>query len=49
MPWHAGCCTGGMATKTNPPSEAWTVPLHVAMWTAMTVAFIMVVVVVMMH
>jgi hypothetical protein len=39
----------GMATKTNRPSEAWTVPLHVVVWTAMIVGFIMVWVVVLMH
>lgn len=31
------------------PSEAWTVPLHVVMWSAITVGFIMAVVVVMLH
>jgi hypothetical protein len=39
----------GMATKTNHRSEAWTVPLHIVMWTAMTVGFIMVFVVWLMH
>jgi len=38
-----------MATKTNRPSEAWTVPLHVVMWTTLTVGFIMVFVVLLMH
>jgi hypothetical protein len=35
--------------KTSRPSEAWTVPLHVVMWTTMTVGFIMVLVVLMMR
>jgi hypothetical protein len=39
----------GMATKTKRPSEAWTVPLHVIMWTTMTVGFIMTLVVLLMH
>lgn len=34
-----------MATKTN---ESWTVPLHVVMWTVITVGFIMMLVVLMM-
>ena len=38
-----------MATKTSRPSEAWTVPLHVLMWTVMTVGFIMTLVVLMLH
>jgi hypothetical protein len=38
-----------MPTKTNHPSEAWTVPLHVVMWTTMTVGVIMVFVVLLMH
>lgn len=38
-----------MVAKTKKPSEAWTIPLHVIMWTAMMVGFIMVFVVFMMH
>jgi|GEM_PF-5916479 len=38
-----------MAAKTNQYSEAWTVPLHIVMWTTFTVGFIMVFVVVLMH
>jgi hypothetical protein len=38
-----------MATKTTRPSEAWTIPLHVVMWTVMTVGLIMVFVVLMLH
>jgi hypothetical protein len=38
-----------MTTKTNRPSEAWTIPLHVVMWTAMMVGFIMVFVVLLLH
>jgi hypothetical protein len=39
----------GMATKTKRSSEAWTVPLHVIMWTTMTVGFIMTLVVLLMR
>ena len=38
-----------MTAKTKRPSEAWTVPLHVIVWTAITVGFIMALVVLMMH
>ena len=38
-----------MATHIKRPSEAWTVPLHVIVWTAITVGFIMALVVLMMH
>jgi hypothetical protein len=38
-----------MATHIKRPSEAWTVPLHVVMWTTITVGFIMGLVVLMMH
>jgi len=38
-----------MSTKIKRPSEAWTVPLHVIVWTAMTVGLIMVFVVLMLH
>jgi hypothetical protein len=38
-----------MATHTKHPSEAWTVPLHVIVWTAITVGFIMAIVVLMLH
>jgi hypothetical protein len=34
---------------TTKPSEAWTVPLHVILWTTMTVGLIMVFVVLLMH
>jgi hypothetical protein len=39
----------GVVIKTKQHSEAWTVPLHVVVWTAMMVGFIMVFVVVLMH
>jgi len=45
----AGAVRDGMATKTKRPSEAWTVPLHVIMWTTMTVGFIMTLVVLLMR
>jgi hypothetical protein len=35
--------------NTQQPSEAWTIPLHVVMWTVLTVGFIMVWVVLLMH
>ena len=38
-----------MSTKIKRPSETWTVPLHVIVWTAMTVGLIMVFVVLMLH
>jgi len=38
-----------MATKTKRPSEAWTVPLHVIMWTTMMVGLIMTFVVLLMR
>ena len=38
-----------MPTKMNRSSEAWTIPLHVAMWTVMTVGLIMVFVVLLLH
>lgn len=38
-----------MATHVKRPSEGWTVPLHVIMWTTITVGFIMSLVVLMMH
>ena len=38
-----------MATSTKRPSEAWTVPLHIVMWTTISVGFIMMLVVFMMH
>jgi hypothetical protein len=38
-----------MATHVKLPSEGWTVPLHVIVWTAITVGFIMSLVVLMMH
>jgi len=41
--------SNGMATRPNHPSEAWTVPLHIVMWTTITVGFIMVLVVLMLH
>jgi hypothetical protein len=39
----------GMATRTKRPSEGWTIPLHVIMWTTLTVGFIMTLVVLMLH
>lgn len=36
-------------SATKKPSEAWTVPLHVIMWTTMMIGLIMVFVVVMMR
>jgi hypothetical protein len=44
-----GAASDRMATKTKRPSEAWTVPLHVIMWTTMTVGFIMTLVVLLMR
>jgi len=38
-----------MTTKTKRPSEAWTIPLHVVMWTTMMVGLIMVFVVLMLR
>jgi len=38
-----------MAIHIKRPSEAWTVPLHVVVWIAITVGFIMAAVVMMMH
>jgi hypothetical protein len=38
-----------MLAPTKRPSEAWTVPLHVLVWTAITVGFIMALVVLMLH
>jgi hypothetical protein len=38
-----------MATHVKRPSEGWTIPLHVIVWTAITVGFIMSLVVLMMH
>jgi len=38
-----------MVTRIKRSSEAWTVPLHVVVWTAITVGFIMAAVVLMMH
>jgi len=38
-----------MVTTKKRPSEAWTVPLHVIVWTAISVGFIMVMVVFLMH
>jgi hypothetical protein len=38
-----------MATHVKRPSEAWTIPLHVIVWTAITVGFIMAAVVLLMH
>lgn len=38
-----------MATHVKRPSEGWTIPLHILMWTAITVGFIMSLVVLMMH
>jgi hypothetical protein len=39
----------GMTSNNGAPSEAWTIPLHVILWTTMLVGFIMVWVVVLMH
>jgi len=38
-----------MAPRTERPSETWTVPLHVIVWTAITAGFIMAAVVLRMH
>jgi len=38
-----------MATHIKRHSEAWTVPLHVVVWTAITVGFILALVVLMIH
>jgi len=44
-----GALSDAMPTKTKRPSEAWTIPLHVIMWTTLTVGFIMTFVVLLMH
>ena len=44
-----GAAADEMAIKTKRPSEAWTIPLHVIMWTTLTVGFIMTFVVLLMH
>lgn len=44
-----GAEPAGMSIKTKSPSEAWTVPLHVIMWTTMTAGFIMALVVLLMR
>lgn len=41
--------SGPMTSHANHSSEAWTVPLHIVMWTTLTVGFIMVLVVFMLH
>lgn len=41
--------TLAMATRIKRPSEAWTVPLHIVVWTAISVGFIMMLVVFFMH
>jgi hypothetical protein len=38
-----------MTTRAKRPSEAWTVPLHIIVWTAMAVGFIMTLVVFFLH
>jgi hypothetical protein len=38
-----------MTTNTKRPSEAWTIPLHVVMWTTMMVGLIMVFVVLLLR
>jgi hypothetical protein len=38
-----------MTANSKRPSEAWTVPLHIVVWTAITVGFIMALVVLMLH
>jgi len=38
-----------MTTYTKRPSEAWTVPFHIVVWTTITVGFIMALVVLMLH
>jgi len=38
-----------LARMASRPTESWTIPLHIIMWTTLTVGFIMVLVVVMMH
>jgi hypothetical protein len=44
-----GAARDRMASKTKRPSEAWTVPFHVLMWTTITVGFIMTFVVLLMR
>ena len=44
-----GAALNEMSTKSKRPSEAWTVPLHVIMWTTLTVGFIMTFVVLLMR
>jgi hypothetical protein len=41
--------TRGMATRSKRPSEAWTIPLHVIVWTTISVGFIMTLVVFFLH
>jgi hypothetical protein len=44
-----GAALDEMSTKTKRPSEAWTIPFHVIMWTTFTVGFIMALVVLLMR
>jgi hypothetical protein len=39
----------GMTTHTKRPSEAWTVPLHIVVWSAIAIGFIMMLVVFFLH
>jgi hypothetical protein len=45
----SGAALAVMVANTKRPSEAWTVPFHVVIWTTITVGFIMTLVVVMLH
>jgi hypothetical protein len=45
--WHAARTTPGHMAATR--IEPWTIPFHVAMWTVLSVGFIMVLVVVLMN
>ena len=38
-----------MTAHSKRPSEAWTVPLHIVVWSAISIGFIMMLVVFMMH
>jgi len=45
-PGTTGAGSPVMAAKVN---ESWTIPLHITVWTALSVGFIMVLVVILMH
>lgn len=45
----SGAALDVMVANAKRPSEAWTVPLHVLIWTTLIVGFIMTLVVFMLH